>query len=243
MADEGTAVDPRLYVALDTADLGRARALAQALSGTGAGLKLGKAFFTAHGPDGVGAVCASHPVFLDLKFHDIPNTVAGAIRAACRMHPRLVNVHASGGGAMMQAAARAAVEGAEDAGVPRPRVLAVTVLTSLDDADLNAVGQRPPVRDQVNRLAALAADSGLDGVVCSPREAGMLRAERGPDFRLVVPGIRPASVGMADQKRILTPGEAVAAGANTLVVGRPVTQAPDPRAAARAILDEMSAIS
>lgn len=230
----------RLYVALDTHDFGRAESLARAVEGVAGGVKLGKEFFTAHGPEGVRAVAGGKRLFLDLKFHDIPNTVAGALRAAAHLRPALVNVHVAGGRAMMEAAVEAAREGAEDTGVAPPRLLGVTVLTSLDDGDLEAVGQRPPVRDQVRRLAALAADCGLDGVVCSPREVAMLRADLGPDFMLVVPGVRPAWAAGGDQKRVATPQAALADGADVLVIGRPVTAAADPAAAARRIAAELT---
>ena len=234
-------LDPRdaVFAALDTPDLGRAAALARALSGLVGGVKLGKEFFTAQGPDGVRAVAGGERLFLDLKFHDIPNTVAGAVRAAVHLRPAIVNVHASGGQAMMQAAAEAAREAAEDAEVPRPLVLAVTVLTSLDDDDLAALGQKGPAQDQVLRLARLAQDSGLDGVVCSPREIAALRGACGPGFVLLVPGIRPAWADKGDQKRVTTPAEARAAGADYLVIGRPITGADDPAAAARRIVDEL----
>ena len=232
---------PRLFVALDTADLAAARTLAARLDRPNLGLKLGKEFFAAQGPAGVRAVAEGRPLFLDLKFHDIPNTVVGAVRAAAALAPGLLNVHASGGPAMLRAAAAAATEGAEAAGVPRPAVLAVTVLTSLDDDDLAAVGQRPPVAAQVARLAGLAADCGLDGVVCGAGELPALRAAQGAGFRLVVPGIRPTWAARDDQKRAMTPAEAVAAGADAIVVGRPVTGAADPAAAAAAILEEIAA--
>jgi orotidine-5'-phosphate decarboxylase len=233
--------DPKdaLFAALDTPDLGRAAALARALSGLVGGVKLGKEFFTAQGPDGVRAVAGGERLFLDLKFHDIPNTVAGAVRAAVHMRPAMVNVHASGGPAMMQAAAEAAREAAEDAEVPRPLVLAVTVLTSLDDDDLAAVGQRGPACDQVLRLARLAQDSGLDGVVCSPHEIAALRGACGAGFVLMVPGIRPSWAASGDQKRVMTPAQALAAGADYLVIGRPITSADDPAGAARRIVDEL----
>ena len=231
---------PRLYVALDTADRDRAATLAANLDPETAGLKLGKEFFTAQGPAGVRAVAGQHALFLDLKFHDIPNTVAGAVRAATALGAHVINVHAAGGAAMMRAAGDAATQAAEAHGVPRPDVLAVTVLTSLDDADLAAVGQATPVAEQVGRLARLAAESDLDGVICSPRELADLRRARGPGFRLVVPGVRPAWAAAGDQKRVLTPGEAIAAGADAIVVGRPITDAPDPGAAARAVLDEIA---
>jgi orotidine-5'-phosphate decarboxylase len=230
----------RIFVALDTQDLSRAANLARALAGLVGGVKLGKEFFTAQGPDGVRAVAGGERLFLDLKFHDIPNTVAGAVRAAVHLRPAIVNVHASGGQAMMQAAAEAAREAAEDAEVPRPLVLAVTVLTSLNDDDLAAVGQAGPASDQVLRLARLAQESGLDGVVCSPQEIAALRRACDPAFVLVVPGIRPDWAARDDQKRVMTPAEAQAAGADYLVIGRPITGAEDPAAAARRIAGELA---
>ncbi len=232
-----------IHVALDTVDLARAQTLARALAGAVGGIKLGKEFFTAHGPQGVRAVqraAGDSPLFLDLKFHDIPNTVAGAIRAAAPLEPYMINVHAAGGAAMMAAAARAAEEAAEASGCSRPKVLAVTVLTSLDESDLDAVGQRGPVESQVRRLAALALDSGLDGVVCSPREIAVLRRDLGNSAILVVPGVRPAGAAAGDQKRTTTPREAIEAGADVLVIGRPITQASDPAEAARQIMSELS---
>ena len=225
----------RIFVPLDTADLARARHLAALLAGEVGGLKLGKEFFTAHGPEGVRAVAGGARLFLDLKLHDIPNTVAGAVRAAVRLRPDLLTLHASGGPAMLRAAAQAARAAAEEASLPRPRLLAITVLTSLDEDDLAAVGQRGPMAEQVRRLAALARDNGLDGVVCSPREIADLRRLCGPEFLLAVPGIRPDWAAADDQKRVLSPAAALAAGADVLVIGRPITGAPDPRAAARAI--------
>jgi orotidine-5'-phosphate decarboxylase len=237
-----TSIPPkdRIFVALDTPDLGKAAGLAQALAGQVGGLKIGKEFFAAQGPDGVRAVAGGEPLFLDLKFHDIPNTVAGAIRAVVHLRPFMVNVHASGGRAMMQAAAEAAREAAEDLDVTRPQVLGVTVLTSLDEDDLDDVGQRGPASEQTVRLAGLARDSGLDGVVCSPREIAALRTACGPDFLLVVPGIRPTWAAAGDQKRILTPAQALGAGADYLVVGRPITAAADPVAAARRLVEELT---
>ena len=230
----------RIFVALDTQDLTRAANLARVLAGLVGGVKLGKEFFTAQGPDGVRAVAGGERLFLDLKFHDIPNTVAGAVRAAVHLRPAIVNVHASGGPAMMQAAAEAAREAAEDSEVPRPLVLAVTVLTSLDDDDLTAVGQKGPAGDQVLRLAQLAQECGLDGVVCSPREIAALRRACDPAFVLMVPGIRPDWAARGDQKRVMTPAEALAAGADYLVIGRPITGAEDPAAAARRIVAELA---
>jgi len=200
-------------------------------------LKLGLEFFVANGPQGVRAVAGPAPLFLDLKLHDIPNTVAGGVRSACSVNPRFLTIHASGGEAMM----RAAAEAAKASGSSRPQLLAITVLTSLDDADLAAVGQASPVRDQARRLAALAQKSGLDGVVCSPHELSALRAECGKDFLLVTPGIRPSWAGSNDQKRATTPAEAIRLGADYLVIGRPITQADDPAAALARIADEISA--
>ena len=228
----------RVFVALDTPDMDGALSLAGSLAGVVGGIKLGKAFFTANGPQGVRrAAAAGLPVFLDLKFHDIPNTVADAVRAALSLAPVMLTVHASGGAAMM----RAAADAAREAGANRPLVLGVTVLTSLGAEDLAATGLAGPVPDQVMRLARLAQASGLDGVVCSAREAAALRAECGADFKLVVPGIRPAGAAAGDQKRTATPAEAMAAGADYLVIGRPVTGAGDPAQAARAIIDEIEA--
>jgi orotidine-5'-phosphate decarboxylase len=200
-------------------------------------LKLGLEFFVANGPQGVRAVAGPSPLFLDLKLHDIPNTVAGGVRSACSVNPKFLTIHASGGEAMM----RAAAEGAKAAGSSRPLLLAITVLTSLDDSDLAAVGQSTPMRDQARRLAALAKKSGLDGVVCSAHELGALRAECGKDFLLVTPGIRPSWSATQDQKRATTPAEAVRQGADYLVIGRPITQADDPAAALDRIAAEIKA--
>ncbi len=229
----------RIFAALDTPDLERARDLAARLSGEIGGLKIGKELFTAQGPEGARLIAAAAPLFLDLKFHDIPNTVAGAIRSACRIAPFAVNVHASGGRAMLTAAAEAARDGAAQAGVARPLVLGVTVLTSLDDSDLAEVGQLGPASEQVLRLATLTQEAGLDGVVCSPHEIPALRGACGSDFVLMVPGIRPDWAAAGDQKRVMTPAEALEAGASFLVIGRPITAADDPAAAARRILSEI----
>jgi orotidine-5'-phosphate decarboxylase len=222
-----------IFCAIDTPDFGQARALAGQLRSV-VSLKLGLEFFTAHGPAAVREIAGKAPLFLDLKLHDIPNTVAGAVRAAAALRPVLLTVHASGGAAMMRAAAAAAKEAAR--GQARMKLLGVTVLTSLDDADLAAVGQQGPAAAQAQRLALLARDGGLDGVVCSPLEVTALRAACGPGFLLVVPGIRVLGAAAGDQKRVMGPREALAAGADYLVIGRPITAAPDPAAAARAML-------
>jgi len=191
----------------------------------------------------VQAAAPSVPIFLDLKFHDIPNTVAGVVRSVTPLAPTLFTVHASGGEAMLRAAVQAASEQAAALGVARPMVLAVTVLTSMDDGDLTAVGQSPPAEQQVVRLATLAKSCGVDGVVCSAREIAPIRAALGSDFILVVPGIRPAGGVVGDQKRVVTPAVAMEAGASCLVVGRPITQAEQPLQAAHAILDEINTAS
>ena len=231
-------MDPsdRIFVALDTSDLDKALALTEGLRGLVGGVKLGQEFFTAQGPAGVDAVTAlGLPVFLDLKFHDIPATVSRAVGAALALKLFMLNVHASGGEAMMWAAADAAGL----AGDERPLVVAVTVLTSLWSGDLVATGIDDNIEDQVLRLAALAENCDLDGVVCSPREVAALRRERGPDFKLVVPGIRPTWAATDDQKRVETPADTVAAGADYLVIGRPITESQDPADAARRIADEI----
>lgn len=232
-----TAPRDRIFCAIDTADLEEAALLADLLKGEVGGFKLGKEFFIAQGPAGVRRIQATGlDIFLDLKLHDIGNTVAGAVRSAARLGVAMLTIHASGGPAML----RAAVEAATAADASAPKLLAVTVLTSLDDDDLVAVGQTGPVTDQVRRLALLSKQCGADGVVCSPREIADLRAALGNRILLVVPGIRPAWAGADDQKRTMTPAEAVAAGADYLVIGRPITRADDPVNAARRIAEEIA---
>ena len=240
--NDASIINP-VFCAIDTTDIDAAEKLALDLTGAAGGIKLGKEFFTTHGPAGVHRVrdAADIPVFLDLKFHDIPNTVAGAVRSACRMKSYMMTIHAGGGPAMIRAAVDAAEAGASEHNAPRPLIIAVTVLTSLDQADLNAVGVEASPSDQARRLAALAQANGADGIVCSPHEIEVLRQDLGPDFVLVVPGIRPAGTDAGDQKRIMTPEQAVDLGATHLVIGRPITQAPDPAAAARAIAAGLSA--
>lgn len=225
-----------VYCALDTTDLGKAMALAGAIKPWVGGIKLGLEFFNANGPQGIARLAElGLPVFADLKMHDIPNTVAGGIRAVLPLGVSIVNVHAGGGRAMMKAAADAAAS----AGTRRPKVIAVTVLTSMDASDLNETGVHGAPADQVIRLATLARDAGMDGVVCSAHEIEPLRKALGPGFMLVVPGIRPAGADTGDQKRIMTPAQAMKHGADWLVIGRPITGAADPAAAARAIHDEL----
>ena len=232
----------RIFVALDLTDASEARALARRLSSQVGGFKLGLEFFAANGPDAVRAIVEMGVnVFLDLKFHDIPNTVAGAVRAASATGASILNVHASGGGAMMRAAANAAAEGADLENLAKPIVAAVTVLTSMDEDDLVAVGQKTQPHDQVLRLARLTKDSGLDGVVCSPEESADVRAACGNDFVRIVPGIRPSWSATNDQKRFTTPKQALANGATHLVIGRPITQADDPLEAVFRIVGELEA--
>lgn len=225
--------------ALDTTDAERAAGLARSLDGLIGGIKLGLEFFCARGPEGVRRVADSMPLFLDLKLHDIPNTVAAAVRSVLTIEPLLLTLHASGGADMMRAAVTAAGE-ARELGLRRPKLIGVTVMTSLDDGDLDAVGQHGPVADQVLRLADLARECGLDGVVCSPLEVISLRRRLGPDFTLVVPGIRPEGGATHDQKRVRSPREALNDGADYLVIGRPITEAADPGIAARAIQASLS---
>lgn len=232
---------PPVYVALDTTDVAQAAALATSLKGLVAGIKLGLEFFTACGPKGIEAVSdLGLPVFLDLKLHDIPNTVAGAMKGIAHLAPRLTTIHASGGFAMMKAAVDAARQEAVKADRPATKVLAVTVLTSLDQDSMDAVGFRGSVLEQVKRLAVLSQAAGVDGLVCSPHEVETVRNMVGANMTLVVPGIRPAWAEAGDQKRFMTPKEALQRGADLLVIGRPITGAANPADAARRIADELN---
>lgn len=232
----------RLICAIDTGDDAEATRLARALHGFIGGVKLGSEFFTANGPEGVRAITATGmPVFLDLKYSDIPNTVAGAVREATRLGPFMMTVHATGGSAMMRAAVGAALRAAEMGGAERPLVIGITVPTSMDESDLVELGVAAAMTEQVRRLADLAQRAGLDGVVTSAHELPVLRRQCGAGFTLVAPGIRPAWSAADDQKRVLSPAEAVSRGADYLVVGRPITRAQDPADAARRIVDEMRA--
>ncbi|HJS32239.1 MAG TPA: orotidine-5'-phosphate decarboxylase [Alphaproteobacteria bacterium] len=227
----------RIVVAIDRMRLEDAHGDVAKLKARAGVIKLGLEFFVANGPQGVRAVAGPTPLFLDLKLHDIPNTVSGGVRSACQVSPKFITIHAAGGESMM----RAAADAAKAAGSSRPLLLAITVLTSLDDGDLDAVGQHGPVGEQAKRLAVLAKKSGLDGVVCSAHETAALRAECGKDFLLVVPGIRPSWATSNDQKRVVTPVEAVRRGADYLVIGRPITQADDPASALERIAAEIGA--
>jgi len=216
-----------IFVAIDTPGLQRATELAKTLRGSIGGVKLGLEFFCANGPEGVARIAEiGIPLFLDLKLHDIPNTVAGAMRSLAPVRPAIVTVHAAGGRAMLEAAKAAAGQ--------NTKVVAVTVLTSLDQTDLRSIGVDDAPHDQVQRLSALARDSGLDGIVCSGAEVKAAHSGWTDGF-FVVPGVRPEGSAVGDQKRVVTPGAAVADGASILVIGRPITEAADPAAAARAI--------
>jgi orotidine-5'-phosphate decarboxylase len=230
-------------VALDVDGAERALAVAGQVRGIAGGLKVGSRLFTMAGPDLVRRLVDSGArVFLDLKFHDIPNTVAQAVDAAVRTGAWMINVHASGGAAMMQAAARAAAEAAAATGAQPPLVIGVTVLTSMDEETLTQTGVTRPLVDQVLALARMAQSAGLHGVVASPQETTAIRRACGPQFVIVTPGIRGASAGQEknDQLRTLGPAEAIKAGATYIVVGRPIIGAPDPAAAARSIVDELA---
>jgi orotidine-5'-phosphate decarboxylase len=232
----------RLYVALDVPDWPAARRLVELLAGRAGGFKVGLELFCAEGLAVVEKIKArGAAVFLDLKLHDIPRTVARTVRVLAAAGPDIVNVHAAGGRAMMEAAAAAAREGAEAAGRPAPLVVAVTVLTSLDDrAWREELGLDGTVAETVVGWARLAKQAGLDGVVASPRETEAVRTACGPGFVVVTPGLRPAGFPAADQRRFLTPAEAWRRGADYLVVGRPVTAAPDPVAALEAVVAEIA---
>jgi orotidine-5'-phosphate decarboxylase len=232
-------MDPRqrLIVALDVSSAAAAREIVAAVGDSASAYKVGMQLYTAEGPSIVrDLIAAGRHVFLDLKYHDIPTTVAAAVREAAQLRVSMLTVHASGGSKML----RAAVDAAQSIN-PHLVVLGVTVLTSMDDTDLGKLGLRGGVLEQVQRLAALALSNGCKGVVASARESAALRTEFGSDFIIVTPGVRPAGSGPDDQARVVTPAEAIAAGATHIVVGRPITGARDPGAEARAILGQLAA--
>jgi orotidine-5'-phosphate decarboxylase len=226
----------RLIVALDVSSAADAQRIVSAIGDAANIYKVGKQLFTAEGPQAVRDLVASgRKVFLDLKFHDIPNTVAAAVAEAAKLNVSMLTVHASGGGKML----RAAVEAASKVERP-PLVLAVTVLTSMEDSDLPGIGVRGTIVDQALRLATMAITNGCDGIVTSAHEVRELRSELGDDFAIVTPGVRPAGSAKGDQARVVTPAEAISAGATHIVVGRPITAAPDPAAAAKDILQQIN---
>jgi orotidine-5'-phosphate decarboxylase len=231
---------PAIFCSIDTTDIDRALALSAAMSRAGCGIKIGLEFFSAQGPQGVRQVRNSYPdlpLFIDLKYHDIPNTVAGAVRAIATLEPDFINVHTLGGSEMMQLAAdmiRSETEG-------RTKILGVTILTSHDENSLAETGIGGSIENRVVTLAKLAQESGLDGIVCSPHEILPVRKNCGADFVLMTPGIRPEGSAANDQKRFMTPREAIDTGATHLVIGRPITGAADPAAAAKDILKSLAA--
>lgn len=227
---------PKIFCAFDTGDLDEAVTWAKAMSDAGCGIKAGMQFFNAHGPHGIEKLVKAAPdaaLFIDLKYHDIPNTVAGAVRSICsHFTPMYLNIHATGGRAMMEAA--------QEACPSDTQLLAVTILTSMDQDALNGIGMTDSPHNQVVRLAKLTQESGLAGVVCSAHEIVSLRAACGDEFVLMVPGIRPEGSANADQKRVMTPKQAVQEGATHIVIGRPITQSVDPEAAAHEIVASLS---
>jgi orotidine-5'-phosphate decarboxylase len=230
--------DPRVIVALDFPSVASAHALVEQLDPATCRLKVGKELFTRAGPAFVEQLAAAgFDVFLDLKYHDIPNTVAAACEVAADLGVWMVNVHAAGGRRMMQAAADRLAQRAA-----RPLLIAVTILTSLGEQDIAEIGFAGSPEVNVLRLAKLAEQSGLDGVVCSPREVGPLRASRAADFLLVTPGVRPQGAALDDQRRVMTPREAILAGASYLVVGRPITAADRPRDSLAAINADIATV-
>jgi orotidine-5'-phosphate decarboxylase len=236
---------PRNYnpiiCALDTQEVTEATEIAHDVMGHVGALKLGLEFFTANGAAGVKEITKlGIPLFLDLKFHDIPNTVAKAIAATAGMNMFMMTVHTSGGRNMLQAAIDASDRVAQVTGKERPLVIGVTLLTSLDQDDVSIIGFQDTVQDQVLRLADLAQSAGLDGVVCSPFEIAPIRKALGDELTLVVPGIRPEASFVGDQKRVLTPREALSRGADYLVIGRPITEFADRGAAAQRILETLN---
>lgn len=228
----------QIFCAIDKANYDEAAALVAKVGPHTGAVKLGMTFFNANGPQGISKIMqdnAGVDLFLDLKLHDIPMQVAGAVRAVVALQPKFLTIHASGGYDMMAEAAKAAKEEADKLGVDRPKILGITVLTSLDEAALEAVGQQTPPQTQVEKLAKLAKEAGLDGIVCSPLEVAHLRSVLGDDFVLMVPGIRPKGADIGDQKRIMTPGLAVKSGATHLVIGRPITGSDDPLSVVQSI--------
>jgi orotidine-5'-phosphate decarboxylase len=240
----------KIFCAIDIADWNQAYETAKRVAPYSHAIKLGMTFFNQNGVDGVKRIMddlrsATDDVslFLDLKLHDIPMQVAGAVRPLIRAGAEYLTIHCSGGAAMMRATSDATREEADKLNITKPRVLGITVLTSLDDEALGEVGQAVPAKDQVLKLAKLAQENGLDGVVCSPQEVALIRGVLPPEFDLVVPGIRPKGAEAGDQKRVMTPYDAIKAGASHLVIGRPITGAQNPAETVSLFYDEMRAAS
>lgn len=236
--------DDRLIVALDVSTMDAMKSIVSSLGDSVSFYKVGMELFYAEGDQTVRYLQSQGKhVFLDLKLHDIPNTVAHGVSSLTRLGANLITIHGQGGPIMMKAAAQAARESAEQLGIERPKLLAITVLTSFDDEAWTSIGGQLPISNQVIRLAKLAKESGMDGVVCSALEAKMIREACGPDFLIITPGIRPSFAATNDQKRIATPASALADGASRLVIGRPITQAANPQEAVRLIIEEMESLS
>jgi len=233
----------KLICAVDKKDVQSALDLCTQIKPSVGLIKLGLEFFTINGPQGVSTIkeCGV-PIFLDLKFYDIPNTVAQAVSSAVRVGVDMLTIHASGGKDMMKAASNAAKEVAAKLGIAPPMVLGVTVLTSMDISDLSSIGVSRKLEDQVLSLAHLAKESGLEGIVCSPLEISLIKKEFGDSLKLIVPGIRPEGGGGDDQKRVMTPTQAIKNGADFIVVGRPITNATNPAEAAQNICNEISVL-
>lgn len=229
-----------IICAIDTKDLEQAKNLCKAIAPNVGMVKLGLEFFTIHGASGVKEIAAlGLPIFLDLKFHDIPNTVAEAVKSAVRLGVEIITIHTLGGLQMMQAAANAAKEESDKLGVKKPIIVGVTVLTSMDDEDLKTIGLDRSAAQQVQLLAKLAKKSGLDGIVCSPHEIELVKSLCGKDFKTVVPGIRPENSDKGDQKRVMTPKQALTFGADYLVIGRPITKSENPTLASQQIANSL----
>ena len=236
-----TMADERLIVALDVSTMDAMKDIVESLGNSVSFYKVGMELFYAQGEQTVRYLQEQNKqVFLDLKLHDIPNTVAHGVSSLTRLGANLMTIHGQGGPIMMQRAAEAAKQTAEELGIERPKLLAITVLTSFDDENWSKTGGQLPISDQVIRLAKLAKESGMDGVVCSPLEAKMIREACGPDFLIVTPGVRPSFAATDDQKRIATPAKALQDGASRLVVGRPITKAADRQEAVRLICQEIA---
>ncbi len=235
--------DDRLIVALDVHTMQDVERLVKNLGNTVTYYKVGMELFYSVGPDVVQWLKEQGKhVFLDLKLHDIPNTVAGGLASLMGLGADIVNVHASGGYTMMKTAADKLHEAAKEQGIPCPKIIGVTVLTSMNEDDWKKLGETEPMKGRVTRLAKLAKAAGLDGVVASPQEAAGIRAACGDDFLIVTPGVRPAGASLDDQSRIATPAQALKNGATHLVIGRPIRAAENPKAAAKAILEEMASV-
>lgn len=235
--------DDRLIVALDVSSMEATTSIVTSLGDSVSYYKVGMELFYAAGEQTVAFLRdRNKSVFLDLKLHDIPNTVAHGIKSLTRLGAKLITIHSQGGKVMMEAAMKAAKEQAEELGVERPKLLAITALTSFDDENWSAIGGSLPISDHVVKLAKLAKEAGVDGVVASPLEAKLIREACGEDFLIVTPGIRPSFAATNDQKRIATPSSALQDGASRIVVGRPITQAENPQEAVRLIIEEMETV-